>query len=224
MVLKKDSILSGWYTIIILLLLMLMVVIPISLYPNLDQVPDDLIDSVVVATEEGSSLPITTKTVAGISQTLSESTSPEIIRVTAYFDSVTIVDLFKTTGVPAVTGITLASGPVAGGTDVTITGSGFTGATGVNFGSIPSLSFSITSDTEIKATSPASTARIVDVTVTTPNGTTAIVAADQFTYSDEIPVPEFPEPVIPAALIIGMLGVVLLIRRARENSSVGRSK
>jgi hypothetical protein len=34
---------------------------------------------------------------------------------------------------------------------------------------------------------------------------------------DQIPVPEFPSAFLPATLIIGMLGVVLLFQRIREN-------
>ncbi len=38
--------------------------------------------------------------------------------------------------VPAVTGVSPSSGSTAGGTDVTISGSGFSGASGVNFGGV----------------------------------------------------------------------------------------
>ena len=71
--------------------------------------------------------------------------------------------------VPVVTGISPASGPVAGGTTVTITGSDFTGAKGVSFGGIPATSFTVSSDTSITAVDPAATSvGAVDVTVTTP--------------------------------------------------------
>ncbi|MGX5696669.1 IPT/TIG domain-containing protein [Agromyces soli] len=57
------------------------------------------------------------------------------------------------------------SGPEAGGTTVTITGSCFTGATAVLFGSTPATSFTVVSDTEITAVVPAGTG-VVDVSVT----------------------------------------------------------
>jgi hypothetical protein len=64
---------------------------------------------------------------------------------------------------------------------VTITGANLDSATAVDFGSTPAT---VTADsaTSITATSPASSAGPVDVTVTTVGGTSATSAADQFTY------------------------------------------
>jgi hypothetical protein len=75
--------------------------------------------------------------------------------------------------------------PNSGGSDtpVTITGSGFTGATNVTFGTIPVTAFTVTNDTLITTTSPAQAAGTVDVTVTTPFGTSATSLADQYNYS-----------------------------------------
>lgn len=56
-------------------------------------------------------------------------------------------------------------GPEAGGTDVTIIGTCFTGATGVTFDGIPGTAFTVVSDTEITVTSPAHAAGAVDVVV-----------------------------------------------------------
>jgi Bacterial Ig-like domain (group 3)/IPT/TIG domain/Pentapeptide repeats (8 copies) len=87
---------------------------------------------------------------------------------------------------PVVTGISLPSGPEAGGTSVTVTGSGFTGATAVDFGTAGATSWKVNSDTSVTAVAPATTmAGPVDVTVTTPDGTSATGAADQFYYADE---------------------------------------
>ncbi len=93
-------------------------------------------------------------------------------------------DKFTYISAPTVSAISPASGPAAGGTKVIITGSGFTDATGVSFGSTAASSSSVTvdSDTQITVVSPAGSGT-VDVTVTTPNGTSATVAADQFTYT-----------------------------------------
>ncbi len=84
--------------------------------------------------------------------------------------------------VPTVAAVSPNSGPVAGGTKVTITGSGFTGATIVAFGST-SASFIVVSDRSIKATTPAEALGTVHVTVTTPDGTSATSTADQFTFT-----------------------------------------
>jgi C1A family cysteine protease len=89
----------------------------------------------------------------------------------------------STTTIPTVTGISPSSGTINGGTSVTITGTNFAGATVVNFGTTAASNVNVVSATSITATSPAHAAGIVDVTVTTPSGTSAISAADQFTYT-----------------------------------------
>ena len=87
----------------------------------------------------------------------------------------------STSPVPVVSSIDPNSGPEAGGTPVIITGTGFTGATGVGFGVTGSVEVSVDSDTQIQATSPPGQGT-VDITIVTPGGTSATVAADQFIY------------------------------------------
>ncbi|MEW1750032.1 beta strand repeat-containing protein [Streptomyces angustmyceticus] len=70
---------------------------------------------------------------------------------------------------PVVTSISPTQGVPAGGTHVTLTGSGFTGATMVRFGP-NGTTFVIVSDTQITAKTPAGTGT-VQVTVTAPTGT-----------------------------------------------------
>jgi IPT/TIG domain len=88
---------------------------------------------------------------------------------------------------PAVTSLSPNSGPAAGGTSVVITGTGFTGATAVDFGTTAATTFHVDSDTQITATSPAHPAGAVDVTVTV-QGTSATSTADLFTYVAPTPV------------------------------------
>ena len=80
---------------------------------------------------------------------------------------------------PVVTGISPTAGTA--GTTVNISGSGFTGATAVDFGPNAAQSFTVESDTQITAVAPAGTGT-VDVTVATSGGTSATGSADQFTY------------------------------------------
>jgi hypothetical protein len=84
---------------------------------------------------------------------------------------------------PTVVSISPATGGTAGGTLVTITGTGFTGATSVKFGGQAVTSFKVVSDTEITTDAPEGAVGMVDVTVTTPFGTTAVIAGDEFTYA-----------------------------------------
>jgi RHS repeat-associated protein len=97
-----------------------------------------------------------------------------------------LIAVTQTSPVPAVTALSAAVGPDRGGTTVTITGSGFTGATSVSFGNMPAGSFTVNSDTQITTTAPAGGSGTVDVTVTTAGGTSTAVPADQFSY---LPIP-----------------------------------
>jgi hypothetical protein len=91
------------------------------------------------------------------------------------------------TSLPVVTGINPASGAAGGGNTVTVTGTGFTGATSVLFGSVPGTNLTVVNETQLTVTSPpppnAGVPIAVTVTVTTPAGTSATPAADQFTYA-----------------------------------------
>ena len=92
------------------------------------------------------------------------------------------------TSQPTVSGLDPASGPQGGGTSVTISGSDLTNASAVAFGESPAASFTVTGDNTITAVSPAGSGT-VDVTVTTPLGTSAACAADQFSYEAPSPTP-----------------------------------
>jgi hypothetical protein len=91
----------------------------------------------------------------------------------------------------SVTGVTPATGGPCGGESVTITGSGFTGAADVEFGSVSASSFKVLSDTKIVAIVPYNSASggssfdtPVDVRVyITGVGLSAINGADVYTYS-----------------------------------------
>ncbi|HUB35463.1 MAG TPA: IPT/TIG domain-containing protein [Solirubrobacteraceae bacterium] len=83
---------------------------------------------------------------------------------------------------PEVSAVTPNSGATAGGGEVTITGSGFEGATAVSFGATQAKSFTVNSATSITAVSPAGNLGSVDVTVTGPDGRSTPVPADRFTY------------------------------------------
>ncbi len=82
---------------------------------------------------------------------------------------------------PVVLGVSPSAGPQAGGTSVTITGSGFSSATSVDFGAGNPAAFSVISATVIDAVSPPGSGT-VDVTVISPGGTSSTGLADQFTY------------------------------------------
>ena len=86
---------------------------------------------------------------------------------------------------PFVSSVEPGVGPTAGGTTVTVRGVGFTGATGVLFGSSPAPSFTVVSDTEVRTVSPPSPqAQTVPVYVTFPGDATSGAGNDDhFTYT-----------------------------------------
>ncbi len=87
--------------------------------------------------------------------------------------------LYTYVAVPTLTAISPSSGPIAGGTTVTITGSGFTGASQVTFAGTNAKSYTIVNDTTITAVTPvAFIAGTAQVAVTTPGG----VVTGTYTY------------------------------------------
>jgi IPT/TIG domain len=81
---------------------------------------------------------------------------------------------------PTVLGVSPSSGPTAGGTPVTITGTGFLSGATVSFGGSAATSVVIVSSTVITCLTPAHAAGPVTVSVTDANGTGSL--ADGFTY------------------------------------------
>ena len=81
---------------------------------------------------------------------------------------------------PTITSLTPSTGTVSGATPVVITGSYFTGATAVNFGSTRATSFVVNSANQITAISPALPVGLVTVTVVTPLGT--VTSPQSFNY------------------------------------------
>jgi len=97
------------------------------------------------------------------------------------------VDQFTYIPAPAVTNINPSGGPAAGGTLVTITGTGFKGTTAVTFGAAAGLRMTVVSDTQITVLSPAGSSGSVDIVVSAPGGTSSASPADAFTYNPPAP-------------------------------------
>ncbi|MFE7046630.1 IPT/TIG domain-containing protein [Streptomyces atratus] len=73
---------------------------------------------------------------------------------------------------PVIGSVAPNQGSVEGGNTVTLTGTGFTGATSVSFGAV-AAAFIAVSATQATAVAPAAPAGTVNVTITTPGGTSA---------------------------------------------------
>ena len=103
---------------------------------------------------------------------------------------------------PTVSSIVPSSGPAAGGTSVTIVGTGLTGATAVTFGSANATPFGVISDTQIVVVTPPGTGSVL-VTVTTPSGTSGITAGSSFAFAPATT--SSPDPALTALLSSGLL-------------------
>lgn len=81
-----------------------------------------------------------------------------------------------------VTGVSPNSGPVAGGTAVTIQGTNLSGVTGVNFGANAATGVTVDSNTQVSAVTPAAAAAgVVDVAVADDAGTVTLTGG--YTYT-----------------------------------------
>jgi hypothetical protein len=90
---------------------------------------------------------------------------------------------------PTVTAVSPSEGSIAGGTTVTVTGTNLEGAS-VQFGSSAGGEVQVLSASELRVKTPTHAAGAVDVTVTTPGGTSVTSAADRFSFV--LPPPEPP--------------------------------
>ena len=99
--------------------------------------------------------------------------------------SATLTQHVTATAPVSVARVSPVNGPAAGGTKVTIKGTGFSGATAVRFGGVAATSFSVKSGTKIKAVSPAGTG-ITHITVSTPAGTNVPASTDEFDYAPTV--------------------------------------
>jgi hypothetical protein len=81
-----------------------------------------------------------------------------------------------------VSGVSPTGGPTEGETVVTITGSGFVPGATVKFGARSTLAPTLVSPSKLTVAAPAQAAGTVNVSVTTPAGTSAPTNANQYTY------------------------------------------
>jgi len=125
--------------------------------------------------------------------------SPDVA-VTRLYDGHFVNVLFGhvpiTVQTPTVFHVSPASGPVAGGTVVTITGANFVDVMSVKFGAYNATSFTLQSSTTLVATAPAEAAGVVDVVVSNAAGAAGTTSADHFTFTTS-------STTLPAPVVIG---------------------
>lgn len=91
--------------------------------------------------------------------------------------SASLSSAFTYTTAPLVYSIWPISGPVTGGTSITIMGGGFESGAEVSFGGVAAASVTFVSGGELQAVTPASTAGSVSIVVTNPDSETGTLEA-----------------------------------------------
>jgi hypothetical protein len=81
---------------------------------------------------------------------------------------------------PMLTSVSPNSGPIAGGTSVTLYGTNLAGTTAVSFGGVAATNLTVVNNSTVTATAPAHAAGAVDVQITTSGGTAT--RAGGYTY------------------------------------------
>jgi hypothetical protein len=104
--------------------------------------------------------------------------APVEVTVSGVKQSATVEYTFVTP--PSVTKVAPAEGPIAGGTEVVITGTGFTEGAKVKVGTVEATEVEVESETEITAKTPAGSAGKAEVIVTDSKGTSS--GGSSFTY------------------------------------------
>lgn len=103
-------------------------------------------------------------------------------------DDTTVSDLVtdKTQGAPTLTSLSVATGTPAGGTSVTLTGTGFYGPAEVYFGAIAAINVTVVSATSITCATSAHAAyptSVVDVVVINADGQESNTLSGAFTFA-----------------------------------------
>lgn len=129
---------------------------------------------------------------------LAASGSPTPVDITGARTGISLPTAVAIAQAPAVSSVSPATGAAAGGTAVTIDGTGFYPGSVVDFGSSPASDVTFVSPYELTAVAPPASGS-VDVTVTTGYGTSAASAADLFA-SAPAPSPPANVPTPPATV------------------------
>jgi hypothetical protein len=106
-------------------------------------------------------------------------TTPSGTSATSSADQFTFASL----SAPVVSVLSISSGSSAGGDLLVITGTGFTDANTVLFGSTPIYDFVVNNDTQLTVLTPPQTAGTFDVQVVNSTGTSAANSTDRFTVT-----------------------------------------
>ncbi len=87
---------------------------------------------------------------------------------------------------PTISRLIPASGPIAGGARATIEGAGLAPTDLVRVGSVPVTNFTVEANGDLEIIVPPGKPGSVDISVTTPLGTSKLTPQDRFTYTGTV--------------------------------------
>jgi plastocyanin len=150
--------------------------------------------------------PLETKTGGTASRTFTATTAGEFLFICSVSDCGTghtsmigkMIVTKAAAAAPSISTISPVSGSTAGGTAVTINGSGFGSNATVTFGGVAATNVTVNTSTSITATAPAHAAGKVDVVVTNSDSQTGTLA-QSFTYAAPLAITTItPNVALPA--------------------------
>ncbi|TQS46733.1 IPT/TIG domain-containing protein [Cryptosporangium phraense] len=146
-----------------------------------------------------------------------------VVATTVVGSLVGLAGVAQAADLPTVKSLSVVKGSTAGGTNVLITGTGFTGVSettsdgDVTFGGNNAMSIIVLSDTQIAAKAPAGTGTNVQVQVTNANGGSADTATDNFTYIQPL------TPTVANTVKLSAAGGTTFTATVAPSGSVGQS-
>ena len=139
--------------------------------------------SVKIGDSEATLVAVTDTLITAITPAQAASATAKNIVIVTPGGTVTKTAAFTYIAAPTITSVSPSSGPLAGGTSITITGTNLTGATGVTVGGVAATSVVVVNATSITALTPVGTAGSKDVVVNTPGGSATKIDAYTFIIS-----------------------------------------
>ncbi|MFB6437043.1 Ig-like domain repeat protein [Streptomyces sp. NPDC056411] len=102
--------------------------------------------------------------------------------------------LYTYAAAPSVTGVSPATGPIAGGTTLVVSGAGLSRVTAVTVGGLPAVSFRAYSDTLLLVVTPPGTPGPADLVITTPGGSVTVTGGFGYQAATQTAVSSAPDP------------------------------
>jgi formylglycine-generating enzyme required for sulfatase activity len=181
--------------------------------PNLGGLPPTVMIGGVAAT--GVQV-VSQSTLTAVAPANSAGTKP--VSVTTPGGTATLANAFTYYPATGIASVTPASGPLQGGSVITITGNSFYPPASVTVGGVAAASVTILSPTTLTAVTPAGTLGAKPVTVTTPSGSATLQNA--FSYSSYTVLQFAPDPaVVTNAALRNAITATGLPWRVRDNAS-----